>query len=146
MAEYVKATLAELQAISDANPAAIPVGAKGWVTTGDKIYEWDGDSWVLKSIAGAALVTDQSLIALTGGQSAAVTISTTSAQSAAITTGWAIVTPSVDCFFRQGTNPTALSNGTDQILLAGNSYRINGIVSGDKLAFITASGGGTVYI
>src|SRR3990172_11857005 len=56
MAEYVKSTLAELP-----TDASVPSGAKGWVTTGDKIYEWDGDSWVLKSIAGAALVTDGAL-------------------------------------------------------------------------------------
>lgn len=51
MAEYVKATLAELPA-----DASVPVGSRGWVTVGDKIYEWDGDSWVLKSIGGSALV------------------------------------------------------------------------------------------
>ena len=56
MAEYVVATFAALQAISDANPAAIPVGSKGWAMTDDKIYEWDGDSWVLRSIAGAGVV------------------------------------------------------------------------------------------
>jgi hypothetical protein len=95
---------------------------------------------------GAAHVQSQSIVVLTGGQSAAVSISTTSAQSAAITTPSVVVTPTVDCFFRQGANPTALSDGTDQILLATNSYRLSGIVSGNKLAFITASGTGTVYI
>ena len=95
---------------------------------------------------GGAHVQAQSITALTGGQSASIAISVTSAQSAAITTGSVVATPTVDCFFRQGSSPTALSNGTDQILLANNSFRISGIVSGNKLAFITASGTGTVYI
>lgn len=116
-------------------------------TTNNDIYRRNPDGTYTRiTAAGASLVTEQSIVALTGGQSAAVVISTTSAQSAAITAGSAVVAPTVDCFFRQGTNPTALSNGTDQILLAGNAYRINGITSGDKLAFITASGSGTVYI
>ena len=96
--------------------------------------------------SGAAHVAANSLSALTGGQSSAVSISGTSAQSAAITTGIAVVTPTVDCFFRQGSNPTALSNGTDQLLLGGNTYRISGITSGNELAFITTGATGTVYI
>ncbi len=97
-------------------------------------------------MSGNVKTYEQSLSAMTGGQSQSVAISTTSAQSAAITTGSAVVTPSVDCFFRQGVSPTALSNGTDQFLLANNTYRISDIVSGNLLAFITASGTGTVYI
>jgi hypothetical protein len=54
-AKYVVDTLAELEAISDANPTAIPAEAVGLVRIGDKRYEWDGDSWVLKSVDGAAL-------------------------------------------------------------------------------------------
>jgi hypothetical protein len=64
-AKYVVDTLAELEAISTANPAAIPVDAVGFVMTGDKRYEWDGDSWVLKSIGGAGLVADPSLTYVT---------------------------------------------------------------------------------
>ena len=98
-------------------------------------------------MSGTVETIEQSITALTGGQSEPISVSTTSAQSSAITSGWAVVTPTIDCFFRQGSGtPTALSNGTDQILLGGNSYRITNITSGNKIAFITASGTGTVYI
>jgi hypothetical protein len=113
--------------------------------TGNR-YRRTSAGWEPIGVGGAVYVQAQSIVALTGGQSAAVAISAVSAQSAAITMPSVVVTPTVDCFFRQGANPTALSNGTDQILLATNSYRISGIVSGNKLAFITASGSGTVYI
>jgi len=87
-----------------------------------------------------------SLSARSGGQSQSVSMSTTSAQSTVINAEWAVVTPDVACFFRRGASPTALSNGTDQYLAAGSAYRVNGIREGDKLAFIVASGTGTVYI
>ena len=96
--------------------------------------------------SGTVCVTSSSIIALTGGQSEAIAISGTSAQCTAITAGSALVTSTVDCFFRQGANPTALSNGTDQLLLGGNTYRISGITSGYELAFITTGASGTVYI
>lgn len=91
-------------------------------------------------------VNADSIWSLTGGQSESVAISGTSAQSAAITGTHAVVTPTIDCFFRQGASPTALADGTDQILLGGNQYRISGIVNGNLLAFITTGGTGTVYI
>ena len=81
-----------------------------------------------------------------GGISQSVSISTTSAQSAVINEGEAMVTPTVNCFFRAGTNPTAVSDGTDSILLANNTYRISGIKQGHILAFITSSGSGSAYI
>lgn len=95
---------------------------------------------------GAAPVVANSVNALVGGQSAAISISSTSAQSSAITTGFVTVTPTVDCFFRQGANPTSLSNGTDDFLLANNKYRISGVPNGNKLAFVTTGAAGTVYI
>ena len=94
---------------------------------------------------GGSLTSSVSINALTGGQSEKVTISSTSAQTAVINSTIATVTPSVDCFFRKGANPTALADGTDQILLGGNTYRIGGLVSGEKLAFI-AVGSGSVYV
>lgn len=84
-----------------------------------------------------------------GGDSQRVAISTTSAQSAAFSGSGGvdmICTPDVDCFVRQGSNPTALADGTDQMLLGGNTYRLSGIVNGNKLAFITISGSGYVYL
>lgn len=97
-----------------------------------------------KGTDGSGHVLSVSVNALSGGQSESVAISTSEADSSAITTGFAVVTPTTDCFFRNGA--TALSNGTDQFLLGGNSYRITGITSGTTLSFITASGSGTVYI
>lgn len=96
------------------------------------------------------VVFEHSLNILEGGQSSSVAISTTSAQSAALSfpaaqAGYVLVTTDTNCFVRQGTNPTALSNGTDQILLANQTYRC-WVNSGNKLAFITASGTGTVYL
>lgn len=99
-------------------------------------------------ISGRVFVV--SLNVLSGGQSTAVAISGTSAQSAAFSfgekTGEVVVTPTVDCFVRQGANPTALANGTDQFLIGGNMYRLEGVEPGNKLAFITSGGTGTVYI
>lgn len=86
-----------------------------------------------------------SLIAATGGTSAAVAIGTSSAQSAVINAGEVTVHCTVACFFRQGANPTAVSDGTDQYLAADRTYRI-GMSPGNKLAFKTASGSGTVYL
>lgn len=105
-----------------------------------------GRSSALKGTNGATHVISDSIPALSGGQSQSVSISSTSAQSAAITAGFATVYSTVDCFFRQGSNPTALSNGTDDFIPAGNKLRISGITSGNKLAFITSGSSGTVYV
>jgi len=130
-----------------------PVGTEFIVTSGTNVgnkYEYRGATagWPLISSAnGAVPVSTASLQALSGGQSSSVAISATSAASAAITAGHAVVTPTVDCFFRAGAaTPTALSDGTDQILLGGNTYRISGITSGHMLAFKTTAATGTVYI
>lgn len=79
------------------------------------------------------------------GLSQALAISSTSAQSAVINADSVIVTPTVDCFVRQGSNPTATSDGTDLFLLALNTYRL-GIPKGVKLAFKTTAASGTAYI
>lgn len=89
---------------------------------------------------------EESVVALKGGTCAAVAISTTSAKSAAILTGRVVLFSSAECFFRQGADPTALSDGTDQILPASTMLRVVDIETGNKLAFKTASGTGTVYI
>lgn len=91
---------------------------------------------------------------LSGGQSQKVALSTTSAQSTAITapSGHPAGTPvpvlvlcDVPAFVRRGSNPAALNDGTDQILAAGTHYRVS-VMSGEKLAFILASGTGNAYI
>jgi hypothetical protein len=83
-------------------------------------------------------------VANAGGTSQKIAISAVSAQSAVMTGSTAVVTPDVNCFYRADINPTALSNGTDQILVANKPYRISGVL-GLKLAFI-AGGAGNVYI
>lgn len=91
-------------------------------------------------------ILQESVVALKGGTCATVSVSTTSAQSAAITAKRMVLYSSCDVFFRQGSNPTALADGTDQILPAYTMLRVVDIESGNKLAFKTASGAGTVYI
>lgn len=79
------------------------------------------------------------------GLSQALAISSTSAQSAVINSDCAVVTPTVDCFVRHGSNPTATNDGTDLFLLALNTYRLQ-TTKGFRLAFRTTAASGTVYI
>lgn len=79
------------------------------------------------------------------GKSQAVSISSTSAQSTVIAADSAVITPTVDCFVRYGSNPTATSDGTDQLLLGNMQYRVS-FPRGSRLAFKTTSASGTVYI
>jgi hypothetical protein len=87
-----------------------------------------------------------------GGGSAKLVIAAanTSYQSVASYTASAsggdiLITPDVTVFFRFGTNPTATSDGTDRILLAGNTYRIQFGGTG-KFAFNSPAGTGNVYL
>ncbi len=90
-----------------------------------------------------------SLVPLEGGTASVVTLGAgVSNQSGVFDLNrdvYVIVTPTVDVFLRQGTNPTALSTGVDQILLANNMYRVGPIARGNRLAFISASAG-SVYL
>jgi hypothetical protein len=88
---------------------------------------------------------DITLCAHTGGRSQSVAISTVSAQSAAMTADTCVLYSSAECFVRQGSNPTAVSNGTDLHIPANTLIRLS-IIPGNKLAFITATGTGTVYL
>jgi hypothetical protein len=99
-------------------------------------------------------VTEISINLTAGGTSQKLAISSTSAQSAAAAAASGeskgvpipyVVTPDTDCFVRKGSNPTALSDGTDQFLASGNSYRVE-LMDGEKMAFITTSASGNVYI
>lgn len=80
-----------------------------------------------------------------GGACQKVAMSTTSAQSAAINYGMVQITPSADCYVREGSNPTAVSDGTDQFL-AANVPQVFLVTPGNKLAFIVASGTSSVHI
>lgn len=88
---------------------------------------------------------DLSIIVDTGARSQALAISSTSAQSAVINADYCLVTLTTSAFVRQGSNPTATSDGTDIFLLADVTYRLN-IPRGVKLAFKTSSASGTAYI
>ncbi len=83
---------------------------------------------------------------LSGGQSSKVVTSTTSAQSVALTGYQYTIVSDTNVFVRLGANPTAVSDGTDQLLLANQQYRILPIVPGQKFAFILATGTGNVYL
>lgn len=91
------------------------------------------------------LYQEVSILIGAGGASQSVAISTTSAQSAAITGDNAVLYSTADCFVRSDTNPTALADGTDHFLPA-NTYVRARFAAGNKLAFKTAAGTGTVYI
>jgi hypothetical protein len=95
------------------------------------------------------LVSQESCQIYTGGNSLKVALTTTSAASAVITgcRSLIITTDSpTGCFLRQGDSPTALSNGTDQYLPPFTPMRLVNFYSGNKIAGITASGSGNLYI
>lgn len=88
----------------------------------------------------------------TGGASEALSISGTSAQSLPITAALAVTGDAyvvaystVDCFIRQGSNPTALNDGTDQFLPANLLVRLN-VPNGMRIAAITSAVAGTLYL
>lgn len=98
-------------------------------------------------------ITAVSAEALSGGQSVKVATSTTSAQTpvVALPTNHPEGVP-VKCmvvvdaltFGRKGANPTALSDGTDQVFLANTLYRVE-LMKGERMAFIVPASTGNVY-
>lgn len=80
-----------------------------------------------------------------GGNSQALSISSTSAQSNTINAETALVTLTVAAFVRKGTNPVAVATGADTYLMADVTYRLQ-VKPGTKLAFITLGSAGTAYI
>lgn len=84
-----------------------------------------------------------------GGRSESLAISSTSAQSSVLYTasaGYVNLISTADCFMRMGVSPTAVSSGADQFVPAGNLMRVGPVPATFRLAFITPSGAGTVYI
>ncbi len=79
-----------------------------------------------------------------GGQSVAA--STTSAASTnAVGATQAVIHTTVDCFVLAGTAPVAtVADGTP--LAANTAMRFVGLQATDKIAVITATGTGTIYI
>lgn len=92
-------------------------------------------------------VSEESITLYAGGISQQVALTTASAQSTAITGSKTLyVVSTAACFVRQGANPTALADGTDQYIPANTPMRLTGFVSGNKIAAILPTGTGTLYI
>lgn len=98
--------------------------------------------------------TQITAMAMSGGQSSKVVTSTTSAQSAAIAQPASVqngapVSVLITCdaltFGRYGENPTAVSDGTDQVFVANAPYRVQ-VMPGGKFAFIVPAATGNVYL
>jgi hypothetical protein len=83
---------------------------------------------------------------LSGGQSFKLSTSTTSIQTPVLSETVYTVTSDSNCFIRMGTNPVAVSDGSDQLMLANQTYRFQPIIPGYKIAFILASGTGNIYM
>lgn len=125
---------------------AVPIDSTFDETDGSKNKSrFNGNSWVQISTGGAGHVKADSIVTTAGGQSNKITVSSSSAQSVAINSNRMTFYSTVDGFIRFGSNPTALSNGTDDFIPSGNKLRVSGLVSGEKFAFITTGGGGTLY-
>lgn len=73
-----------------------------------------------------------------------LSISTSSTPSGVLTHDDAVVISTVDCFVTKGASPVATTGG--QFIPANTPLRLWGWKAGEQLAFITASGTGTVYI
>ncbi len=84
---------------------------------------------------------------IVGGGSQKIAVSAVSAQSAAISNHATVyIYTDVGVSVRQGTNPTAVNDGTDLYIPAG-SWRLVGIEDENKLAFICNAGdSGNVYL
>ena len=91
------------------------------------------------------LISQESGQIYPGGQSQKVTLSTTSAQSTALTCKSLVLCADVACFIRRGSNPTALADGTDQYVPANAMLRFVGFQPNQKIAGIAASAG-NLYI
>lgn len=105
------------------------------------------DGHILPAGATNPLPTQEhSIPILEGGQSQKISVTAASAQSAAISVDSVNIYADVDCFVRQGANPTALADGTDQIIPAGVMLRGVKVVPGNKLAFIAVGTSGNVYL
>lgn len=91
--------------------------------------------------------------ALGGATSAKITTSTTSAQGPVVSLGTnqldgtpikCLITCDVLTFGRKGSNPTALSDGTDQAFVANVPYIVE-LMEGERMAFIVPTSTGNVY-
>lgn len=91
--------------------------------------------------------------ALSGGQSVKVALSTTSAQGPVVSLPTnhpegvpvkCLITLDAAGFIRKGTNPTAVSDGTDQYVPANTPFRVE-LMKNERVAAILATGTGNMY-
>lgn len=82
---------------------------------------------------------------LAAGRGQKISVSTVSAQSAVLTDSSCVVHTSVDCYVRQGADPTAVADGSDQFIPAGALIRLGGLARGNRLAIIAVTSG-TVHL
>jgi hypothetical protein len=80
-----------------------------------------------------------------GGTCQKLAIGIVAVQSSVINANVIHITPSVDCYARTGSNPTALSTGVDHFLLGQCTHEFQ-FVRGEKLSIIVALGTGVVHI
>lgn len=80
----------------------------------------------------------------TGGQSVSVS-GTSAATASTIGAQECVIYSTVECFAVAGSTPTAtVANGTP--IPANTLIRVEGLLPTDTIAFITATGTGTVYV
>lgn len=92
-------------------------------------------------IGGAALVSDA--ISLSGNAQGSVSLSTTAAQSAALTGGVYDVWSDVDCYIKVAATANDVTTSTGYLLRANNTIPII-VPDQEKLGGIVASGTGTL--
>lgn len=90
-------------------------------------------------------VSQESVQLYGGGTSQQIAVTTSSAQSTVLQCKSMYICSTVSCFVRQGPNPTALGDGSDQYLPANLPMRLAGFTPGNKIAVI-GTGSGTFYI
>ena len=81
----------------------------------------------------------------TGGTCQELSISSTQAQSAAITGTIVEIVLTTDAYVREGASPVAVNNGTDHFFVQNCVHTVK-ITSGNKLSFITKTLTGTARI
>ncbi len=110
------------------------------MTTADH-QDLDGERYTQDFTNGAAHVTDG--IALSGNAKATVSLSTTAAQSAALTGGIYDVWSDVDCYIKINATANDVTTSTGYLLRANNTVPII-VPDQEKIGGILASGTGTL--
>lgn len=113
------------------------------IDTNGNLYEWHGPAlgWVQTRSGGAALVSDA--ISLSGNTQGAVSLSTTAAQSAALSAGVYDVWADVDCYIKVAATANDVTTSTGYLLLANNTIPII-VPDQERIGGIVAAGTGTL--